>query len=94
MARFGEAIRDGYQVPINAAIRSIASDPKLAGSHDRPELGRGIRSLHLMSCRNSVKADQKITRPRHFVVYRQLDDVIHVMRSLHDAMDLPEHRTT
>lgn len=93
VAQFGAAIRDGYEALIEAAIRSITDDPDRAGSHDRPDLGRGIRTLHLLSSRDHVSRDvRKIAKPRHFVIYRQVDNVVQVVRLLHDAMDLPEHR--
>lgn len=90
--RFGESIRDGYQALIEATLASIAHDPEIAGSHDRRDLGRGIRTLHLRTCRNDVSpAVRRIASPRHFVIYRQVGKVIQVVRLLHEAMDIRQH---
>ncbi len=89
--QFGSAVRDGYEELINATIDLLLNDANLAGSHDRPDLGHGVRSLHLMSSRDHVGEDvRKIINPRHFVIYRQVGDTIQVVRLLHDAMNLPE----
>ncbi|GAB3599292.1 type II toxin-antitoxin system RelE/ParE family toxin [Microbacterium tumbae] len=91
--RFGESVRDGYQALIGATLASIARDPELAGSHDRHDLGRGIRTVHLRTCRNEVSpAVRRIASPRHFVVYRHVGEVVQVVRLLHEAMDLPAQR--
>ena len=87
--RFGESIRDGYQALIGATLANIAHDPELVGSHDRYDLGRGLRTIHLRTCRNEVSpAVRRIASPRHFVVYRKVGQVIEVVRLLHDAMDV------
>lgn len=91
VTQFGAAVRDGYEAPIDVAILSILDDPNRAGSHDRTDLGRGIRTLHLASSRDDVSQDvRRIASPRHFVVYRQVEGVIQVVRLLHEAMNLPE----
>lgn len=92
-SQFGEAIRNGYEALLDAAILSIQEDPDRPGSRARSELGRGIRSLHLTSSQTAVgDGARKIARPRHFIVYRQDGEVIQVLRVLHDAMDLPTQR--
>lgn len=87
--RFGEAVRDGYEALIQAAFVSIVRDPECPGSRDRQDLGHGIRTLHLRTCRNEVSPTaRRIANPRHFVVYRQHGEVIQVARLLHEAMDI------
>ncbi|MBX3194233.1 MAG: type II toxin-antitoxin system RelE/ParE family toxin [Microbacteriaceae bacterium] len=87
--QFGAAIRDGYEALIDAAILSIVDDPNRVGSHDRTDLGHGVRSLHLISSRDDVSQGlRRIANPRHFVIYRQVGNVVQVVRLLHDAMDL------
>ena len=89
--QFGEAVRDGYEELINAAIDHVLNDPNCAGSHDRPELGHGVRSLHVKSSRDHVgEGARKIIKPRHFVIYRRVGNTIQVVRLLHEAMNLPE----
>lgn len=91
--QFGGAVRDGYEELITATVESLLNDANVAGSHDRPDLGHGVRSLHLMSGRDRIGVGvRKIVKPRHFVVYRQVGNTIQVARLLHDAMNLPEHR--
>ena len=90
---FGGTVRDGYEALIDAALRDIATDPRLAGSHERPELGQYIRSVHLATSREHVSEDvRRIPDPRHFVFYRHLSDVVQVSRVLHEARDFVEHR--
>ena len=90
---FGSDVRDGYQALIQATLVSIARDPRLPGSHDRHDLGRDIRTVHLRTCRNEVgPAARRIASPRHFVVYRQVGEVIQVGRLLHEAMDVSAQR--
>ena len=87
--RFGAAVRDGYQALMMATFASIARNPELPGSHDRSDLGDGIRTLHLRACRDEVDpAIRRIANPRHFVVYRQAGEVLQVVRLLHEAMDV------
>lgn len=91
--RFSPAVRDGYQALIGATLAGIAHDPELPGSHDRHDLGRNIRTVHLRSCRDDVDpAVRRIASPRHFVVYRQVGEVIQIVRLLHEASDIPAQR--
>ncbi|HEP8841380.1 TPA: type II toxin-antitoxin system RelE/ParE family toxin [Pseudomonas aeruginosa] len=74
--RFGDAARRRYQALISAALEAVATDPQQVGSISREELGAGLRSIHL----------------RHFVFYRvATDQVLEVVRVLHDSMDLDQH---
>lgn len=71
--RFGEAVRDGYEALIHAAFVSIVRDPECPGSRDWQDLGHGIRTLHLRTCRNEVSPTaRRIANPRHFVAYRHM----------------------
>lgn len=95
VARFGAEVRDGYEELISATLEGLLDDPRHPATHDRPELGHGIRVVHLRSSRSRVRAGaRQIRTPRHFVVYRQVDGVVQVVRVLHDAMDLPRHRVS
>lgn len=90
--RFGPEVRDGYEELISVALEGLVDDPQHPGTHDMPELGNGVRVVHLKSSRGRVRAEaRRIRSPRHFVVYRQVDGVVQVVRVLHDAMDLPRH---
>lgn len=89
---FGVAVSDGYEALIDAALRDVATDPMLPGSHDRPELGRGVRSVHLNASRDHVPGGaRRILEPSHLVFYRQVGDVVHVSRVLHEARNFVQH---
>lgn len=46
-----------------------------------------------MSSRDDVSPNvRKIVKPRHFVIYGQVGNVVQVVRLLHEAMNLPEQR--
>lgn len=91
--RFGEEVRQGYEALIVAALHAVTSNPTLPGSRDRPDLASGIRTLHLRTCRNEVSpAARRIASPRHFLIYRQVGQVIQVVRLLHESMDISAQR--
>jgi len=90
--QFGEAARLRYEGLIVAALRDVASQPDRPGSLDRPELGAGVRSWHLMLSRSHVnQALGSVRRPRHFLVYRLQPGLLVIGRILHDAMELARH---
>ncbi|MEN1395868.1 type II toxin-antitoxin system RelE/ParE family toxin, partial [Pseudomonas aeruginosa] len=73
------------------ALEAVATDPQQVGSISREELGAGLRSIHLVYCRSMPNVG-KVVRPRHFVFYRvATDQVLEVVRVLHDSMDLDQH---
>ncbi len=89
--RFGDAARRRYQALIGAALEAVATDPQQVGSISREELGAGLRSIHLVYCRSMPNVG-KVVRPRHFVFFRvATDQVLEVVRVLHDSMDLDQH---
>ncbi len=89
--KFGEGARRRYQGLLQTTFLSIAEEPGRVGSASREELAPGLRSLHLYFCRLEVATD-RVIRPRHIVFYRQVDDqVIEIVRILHDAMEVSMH---
>lgn len=93
LENFGESVQTGYEALIFATLDAIGADPTLPGSLDRSDLAVGFRSLHLRACRDEVSpAVHRIARPRHFMVYRRVGNVIQVARLLHDAMDIQAQR--
>lgn len=93
VSRFGVSVRDGYQALIAATFSGIARDPGIPGSRERNDLGRGIRTVHLRICRNEVSPTaRRIASPRHFVVYRQVGEVVQVVRLLHEVSDIRADR--
>ncbi|HMN47288.1 MAG TPA: type II toxin-antitoxin system RelE/ParE family toxin [Povalibacter sp.] len=82
---FGEAQSIAYAETIGLAIEALAEGPSIPGAHDRDDILKGLRSLHV------ARQDRK---GRHFVMFRVArgsTDVIEVLRLLHDSMDLPRH---
>ena len=89
--KFGAAARVRYQDLLQAAFRTIASEPGRVGSAARDELSPGLRSLHLFFCRLEVTS-QRVVRRRHIVFYRAAaGEVIEIVRILHDAMEVSSH---
>lgn len=89
---FGERAAERYKVLLKQAFRDITSDPECPGSQDMPELAKGIRSYHLCHSRDRSRTSRGIVRePRHFVIYRCRQNVIDIVRILHDARELSRH---
>ncbi|KRP66964.1 type II toxin-antitoxin system RelE/ParE family toxin [Pseudomonas orientalis] len=91
--QFGDQARQRYQALILAALQALADTPYRIGSHDRDELAPGLRSYHLIYSRQQAKQTHgTVKSPRHIVFYRVAnDDVIEVVRLLHDAMEVQLH---
>ena len=91
--QFGDQARQRYQTLILAALQVLADTPFRIGSHDRDELAPGLRSYHLIYSRQQAKHTHgTVKSPRHIVFYRVAhNDVIEVVRLLHDAMELLLH---
>lgn len=90
--QFGEAARNRYEALVVAALRDIAIEPHRAGSIERPELGKGVRSWHLRLSRERARTKTgMVRRPRHFLIYRIEGDLVVIGRVLHDAMELAKH---
>ncbi|QXH37841.1 type II toxin-antitoxin system RelE/ParE family toxin [Pseudomonas sessilinigenes] len=89
--RFGEGARRRYQSLLQNTFRSLGEEPERLGSVTREEISPGLRSLHLFFCR-SENTEGRVVRPRHIVFYRSNEDqVVEVVRVLHDAMELTRH---
>ncbi|CAI8705500.1 MULTISPECIES: type II toxin-antitoxin system RelE/ParE family toxin [Pseudomonas] len=94
--QFGDQARQRYQALILSALQTIADTPYRIGSHDRDEPAPSLRSYHLIYSRQLAKHPHgTIKTPRHVVFYRVAnDDVIEVVRLLHDAMEVQFHLPT
>ncbi|WP_248801197.1 type II toxin-antitoxin system RelE/ParE family toxin [Pseudomonas sp. MWU13-2105] len=93
--QFGSHARVRYQALIRSAIEDLAETPNRVGSSPRDELSEGLRSFHLTHVRKqAATATGTVQRPRHVVFYRLADDqVIEIVRILHDAMEVRQHLT-
>jgi toxin ParE1/3/4 len=87
LERWGEAGRARYAALIATAMRSIAGDPKSPTTRDRPELSRGVRSMHMRQARGS----RSVKDPVHVIYYRTRDNVVEVVRVLHERMEPTLH---
>ena len=94
--RFGERAAARFRELLKQALRDIAVDPGRPGSRERPDLARGIRTYHLMFSRNHARGELRVVQqPRHFLIYRRRgENLIDVVRILHDARDLERHLPT
>ena len=73
-----------YARTLEGAIEELTEGPDVPGSRERPDIGPGIRVLHVA---------RRGRRGRHFLLYRISSKakplLIDVLRVLHDRMDLP-----
>lgn len=84
--RFGPAQAHVYADTLSSALIDLTAGRAISGTRERPEIGANIRTLHV---------GRQGHKGRHFVLYRasQLpqQNVIDVLRLLHDGMDLARH---
>lgn len=86
---FGIDAASRYKMLINQAIADVVENPVRPGCH-RLQLGNRVSTTyHLRHSRLHVsRASEQVRRPRHFLLFRILDDgVIEISRVLHDRMD-------
>jgi toxin ParE1/3/4 len=88
VANFGQRQARTYAKTLTNALRELAHGPAIIGVGRREDIGPGIHTLHVA---------RKGRKGRHFVVFRVdsscSENVIDVLRLLHDSMDLPHHLT-
>lgn len=90
--QFGPVARKRYQSLLVGSFNLIATDPYGPVSRARDELHEGLRSLHLAHAQRGIPSEQRVGQPRHVVFYRvAADDVIEIVRLLHDLMKPKEH---
>ena len=86
LAQFGPVQAQAYARTLTQAVEALAAGPQVIGVRARDDIAKGWFTLHV--ARNGRKG-------RHFVMFRIGEDegqqVIDVLRLLHDAMDLPRH---
>lgn len=84
--RFGAEQARVYAGTLSSALTDLAAGPAISGAKERPEIGASIRTLHV---------SRKGRKGRHFILYRVAllpqQNVIDVLRLLHDGMDLARH---
>ena len=84
--QFGKAQARIYAETVSAALTDLAAGPTIVGAKKRDDILKGIFTLHVA---------RKGRKGIHFVMFRvgrsPDNDVIEVLRLLHDAMDLQRH---
>lgn len=81
--RFGEEQALVYRDAVIATLEALAEGPSTPGAKSRPDIGRGIHTLHVSRVRR---------RARHVVLFRVTDEHrVEIIRILHDSMDLARH---
>ncbi|MGO1307339.1 MAG: type II toxin-antitoxin system RelE/ParE family toxin [Microbacterium gubbeenense] len=85
-ADFGKEAARRYESLITETLINIASAPHGAGSHTVSAIRRGLLIRHLASSNRS-----RVKHPRHIVAYLVENDAVHILRVLHESMDLPRH---
>ena len=81
-SHFGQAQARVYAATLASALKALNDGPTVIGVKKRPEIGNAICTLHV--ARNGRKG-------RHFVMFLvggTQENVIDVLRLLHDSMDL------
>lgn len=77
-----------YAELIRTAMHALGEDPRLIGSAEVPRLP-GVLAYPTRLARRRVEAAQRVSRPRHLIVYRVAPDGIAVILGLvHDRMVL------
>ena len=83
---FGERQTSIYNDVIDDAVVELTAGPSLAGVKARDEIETGLFTLHI------ARAGRK---GRHFLLFRVVErdgqEMIEVLRILHDAMDIARH---
>jgi toxin ParE1/3/4 len=88
--KFGASTADRYALLIRQALRDVLEEPTRPGAKARPDLAPHAYVYHLMFSRERV-AGERVKAPRHFVLYRHMDEQVEFARLLHDSRDLVRH---
>ncbi len=88
--QFGVPAADRYGLLIRQALRDLLEDPTRPGTMARPDLAPHTYIYHLMFSRKRV-AGERVKAPRHFVLYRHIEEKVEFARLLHDSRDLARH---
>jgi len=87
---WGADARLRYEALIEAALRTIMTDPRGSLTRDRSAIVSGLRSLHLRHVRHHAHAP--VATPVHFIWFRISDsDIVEVIRVLHERMEPSRH---
>jgi toxin ParE1/3/4 len=89
---FGEQATLRYESLLAYAIRDVTETPDQPGATHRPEIASQAWVYHLLHSRDRVpRSIGRVKLPRHFLLYRVINDVVEIARVLHDSVDLARH---
>ncbi len=84
--QFGSRQARVYAKTLSSALEALAAGPNVVGVRARDDIASGIHTLHVA---------RRGRHGRHFVMFRigqeRNQQVIEILRLLHDAMDLSRH---
>jgi len=87
LERWGDAGRARYAALLSAAMRAIARAAEGPATRERTELSPGVRSFHIRHARGA----RGVKEPVHVIFYRASEELIEVVRVLHERMEPSEH---
>ena len=91
-SEFGEQARLRYEALLTQSILDIAVNPERLGVTKRDEVCEGAFTYHLWHSRLNVSESAgRVSKPRHFLLFRQTAGGTEIGRVLHDSMDLQQH---
>ena len=85
-ATFGPAARARYARLVSLALSHLVDDPARVGVR---MIDDDLRSYHLKSTARYLARAERVSKPRHLIVFRRDGDTLLVVRVLDDRMDLP-----
>lgn len=85
---FGLQASIRYSQLISQAYLDLADAPQRPGAK---AFEGGIYLYHLRNSRTRRISADRVARPRHLIAYRFDDEVIQIIRVLHDRMDVAAH---
>lgn len=86
----GAEAADRYRRLIVTTFQLLLDEPDQPAAHTRAYAPTGLIFYHLRHVARAMPVQDRVRRPRHFIVYRHDEHQLEVVRLLHDAMDLPE----
>ena len=85
---FGSETGRRYRMLIEQALSDLSTDPEHPLAAGRDGLPPDIRLYHLRHSRLRIPRENRISQPRHFIVFRRETAGVAVLRLLHDSMDI------
>jgi toxin ParE1/3/4 len=85
---FGAVASERYRCLIERAIANLLADSARLGVRGEPGLPLSIRLYPLWSAARSAPAADRVSRPRHVIVFGATDTELRIARVLHDRMNV------